>query len=342
MSMRLVFAALLITALTGTAHADGISVTDENFAVAETDRYISEHTSEHPVNAIRHSRAPSGPNNQFVITENKDVLYSHSVVDTAGGATITNPEWDYFSVIQIIDEAHYTLDVLYPGESVTLTPEDLTQGRYVFLNMRTGLQSTDGRGLSAAHAHQDAITIEAASAEPYVAKGFDTDTLDAVRTALIARAGEADKPEKFFGRPADVDPEMFLIATAKGWGGLPYEDAVYISTIVPKGEAANGACSQMTLPRPPLKYDEGAFFSVTTYSADSWIVEENFALNDRAAVANADGSVTFRYNCDGEPNNIDVQPGWTQVIRLYQPESAEAISEYVERTTSEVKIVTVK
>jgi hypothetical protein len=329
---------LMVGAVATSAWASGIEVTEDNFAVAETDRYMAEHTAKHAVNVIRHSREPSGPNNQFVITENKDVLYSHAVVDTEGGAKITNPKWDYFSVIQIIDEAHYTLHVLYPGESVTVKPDDLTQGRYVFLNMRTGLKSTDQKGLAAAHAHQDAFSIEAASAEPYTPKGFDTKSLDAVRAKLVARAGEANKPEKFFGRPEDVDPEMFLIATAKGWGGLPYKDAVYISTIVPEGAAAEGACSEMTLPRPPLKYDAGAFFSVTTYSADSWIVEENFALNDRAAEANDDGSVTFRYNCPGKPNNIDVKPGWTQVIRLYQPESAEAISKYVKQINSDVKI----
>jgi hypothetical protein len=313
-------------------------VTRDNFTIAETDKYMAEHTAEHPVNTIRHAREPSGPDNQFVITENMDVLYSHAVVDTEGGATITNPEWDYFSVIQIIDEHHYTLHVLFPGQSVTLTPDDLTMGRYVFLNMRTGLRSVDEAGLKAAHEHQDKFRIEAASAEPYPPKGFDRASQDKVRAELVARAGEANKPEKFFGRPEDVDPEMFLIATAKGWGGLPYSVAVYISTIVPEGEAAEGACAHMTLPRPPLKFDQGAFFSVTTYSADSWIVEKNFALNDRAAEANDDGSITFRYNCPGKPNNIDVQPGWTQVIRLYLPESAEAVSAYVADITGKVKI----
>ena len=78
---------------------------------------------------------------------------------------------------------------------------------------------------------------------------------------------------------------------------------------------------------------------MTTYSAESWIVEENFALNNRAAEANPDGSVTFRYNCPGKANNIDVQPGWTQVIRLYQPKSAEAISKYVEGISATVRVV---
>ncbi|PRY24998.1 uncharacterized protein DUF1254 [Aliiruegeria haliotis] len=338
MKSRLVATAIAAAFLVGPASADGTEVTLENFTIAETDRYMTEHSAEHAVNTIRHARDPSGPDNQFVITENKDVLYSHAVVDTEGGVTITNPDWDYLTMIQIIDEAHYTLHVLYAGESVTLTPDDLTTGRYVFLNMRTGLKSTDDAGVAAAHAHQDGFVIEASSAEPYIPKGFDSESLDAVRASLVARAGEADKPELFFGRPEDVDPEMFLIATAKGWGGLPYKDAVYISTIVPEGASAEGACSAMTLPRPPLKYDEGAFFSVTTYSAESWIVEENFALNDRAAEANEDDSITFRYNCPGQPNNIDVQPGWTQVIRLYQPESAEAISAYVQRINAEVRV----
>ncbi|WP_425090377.1 DUF1254 domain-containing protein [Tropicimonas sp. S265A] len=332
---RPIYALLICTTQAG---ASGTEVTLENFPIAETDRYMAEHSAEHAINTIRHARDPSGPDNQFVITENKDVLYSHAVVDTMGGVTITNPAWDYLSMIQIIDESHYTLDVLYAGESVTLTPDDLTTGRYLFLNMRTGLKSTDAAGLAEAHAHQDGFLIEATSAEPYTPKGFDTESLDAVRAQLVARAGEADKPELFFGRPEDVDPDMFLIATAKGWGGLPYADAVYISTIVPTGAAADGVCSQMTLPRPPLKFDEGAFYSVTTYSDESWIVEENFALNDRAAEANADGSITFRYNCPGQPNNIDVQPDWTQVIRLYQPQSAEAISEYVAMINREVSI----
>ena len=124
-----VLAAALSAAAAAGASAQNVKVTTENFNVAETDRYMAAHSAKHAVNAIRHAREPSGPDNQFVITENKDVLYSHAVVDTEGGATISNPAWDYFSVIQIIDEGHYTLHVLYPGESVTLTPADLTQGR---------------------------------------------------------------------------------------------------------------------------------------------------------------------------------------------------------------------
>ena len=131
--LGLLGSALAPTALfTSSAYAQGKLVTQENFIIAETDRYFSEHVAKHPVNIIRHARQPSGPDNQFVITENQDVLYSHAVVDTTGGATITNPKWDYFSVIQIIDEDEYTIDVLYPGQSRRLTPRDLTMGTMCF------------------------------------------------------------------------------------------------------------------------------------------------------------------------------------------------------------------
>jgi hypothetical protein len=48
--------------------------------------------------------------------------------------------------------------------------------------------------------------------------------------------------------------------------------------------------------------------------------------------------VTFRYNCPGQPNNIDLQPGWSQVIRLYQPRSTSEISAYVAEIRSSVAV----
>jgi hypothetical protein len=314
------------------------SVTEDNFIVAETDRYFSEHVSKHPVNTVRHAREPSGPNNQFVITENQDVLYSHALVDTRGGATITNPEWDYFSVIQIIDENQYTLDVLYPGQSRTLTPDDLTLGSYVFLNMRTGLKGLDPKSLVESHAHQDGLKIETKSAVPYQPKGFDKASLDAVRTELISHAREIKDVEKAFGLPEETEPRTRLVAAAAGWGGLPVAHAAYIASIKPGPEAAKGKCARMTLPRPPLKFDKGAFFSVTTYGPDSWIKTENFAVNNRRAEANPDGSVTFRFNCPGQPNNIDTVDDWILMIRLYQAESVEKILEYMKNTQANVKI----
>ena len=62
---RLIFM-VISAALVGCADpTTEIPVTEENFAVAESDRYFAEHSAEHPVNSIRHSREPSGPDNQY-------------------------------------------------------------------------------------------------------------------------------------------------------------------------------------------------------------------------------------------------------------------------------------
>ncbi|MEM6481991.1 MAG: hypothetical protein AAF922_15645 [Pseudomonadota bacterium] len=94
------------------------------------------------------------------------MLYSLAVVDTMGGVTIASPAWDNLSIIQSIDEANYSLHVLFAGESVTLSHQEGTAGHNVFLNIRIGLKSTDEAGLAEAHAHQDGFSIEAASSAP--------------------------------------------------------------------------------------------------------------------------------------------------------------------------------
>ena len=315
-------------------------VTYDNFVVAETDKYFSNHVKEHPVNTIRHSREMSNVKNQVVIRENQDILYSHAVVDISEGATLINPAWDLYSVIQVIDEHHYTIGVIYPGESQTVTKSKVELGNHVFLNIRTAVRTLDEKGYAEARQHQDSIQIKAKSAKPYVSKGFDSVSLDAVRADLASRGTQITHPEKMFGTKADVNDRMtFLIASAGGWAGLPVKDACYVTTIQPEGKAKNGECSSITIPVPPLKFDKGGFFSVTTYDKAGWIVKEKFALNNRQATPNPDGSYTFNFNCPGKTNNIDVEKDWTLLIRFYVPNSLEEILAYVKSLNSNVKIV---
>ncbi|MEA3438331.1 MAG: lytic murein transglycosylase, partial [Thermodesulfobacteriota bacterium] len=74
------------------------------------------------------------------------------------------------------------------------------------------------------------------------------------------------------------------------------------------------------------------------YDADGWIAEDNFALSNRQATPNKDGSYTFHFNCEGEINNIQVRKDWTMIIRLYIPESVEKILQYVKMVEETVKI----
>ena len=310
--------------------ADGkLVVTRDNFVVAETDRYFTELTKSNPVNTIRHSRSFSNVENQVVIRENKDCLYSHAVVDVSKGAVIKNPPWDKYSIIQVIDEHEYSFAHLYPGDSIKITPDMVSMGSYVWLNIRTEVRPENGDGFYDAHKHQDAYVIEAASAVPYQSKGFDEASLTAMRNELLK---EAPKVSSWmaFGTKDAVDPEQFLIAAAGGWAGLPKEHAVYWPKIVPKGKAAEGAPSKLTLPRAPLEYDKGGFFSVTTYGPDAFIATKDYAYSNRTAENNEDGSVTFYFNAPGKPNNMTTVKGWNMTLRFYRPTSFEAIKKYLD------------
>lgn len=315
-----------------------IVVDERNFTIAETDRYMINHSQDHSVNTFRHSRSMSNVENQVVVRENRDVMYSHAVVDISEGATLVNPEWDIFSVIQVIDENQYTVATIYPGEQKKITPEDVTLGSHVFLNMRTAVRSFDEKGYSEAHEHQNKVIIDAASDRPYQAKGFETGSLDETRSRLKARMAEADEPESYFGAPHEVEPTQFLLASAAGIFGLPIKDAAYLNTIQPTGEAKKGAPSTITLPKPPIDPERGGFFSVSTYDSAGWIAMENYALNNNTAQANEDGSFTFHFNAPGKLNNLDVVEDWTLLIRLYAPTSKTAALEYIKRAENNLKV----
>ncbi|TCC50588.1 DUF1254 domain-containing protein [Kribbella capetownensis] len=301
-----------------------------NFTVAETDRYFSAHSEDHPVNTVRHSRGFSDVANQVVIRENKDCLYSHAVVDVSKGAVIANPAWDdRYSIIQMIDENQYSFAHLYPGDSLTVTPDMVTTGSHIWLNIRTEVRPENGDGYYDAHQHQDRYVIQAASATPYQSKGFDPESLAAVRLELLKLAPTVNSWDAF-GTPDVVSPEAFLIASAGGWAGLPKEHAVYWPKLVPSGVAADLAPSSLTLEKPPLDYKRGGFFSVTTYGPDGFIATEDYAYNHRTAQPNENGSYTFCFNAPGRPNNMTTVAGWNMVIRLYRPTTFPAIMAYLE------------
>ncbi|MBK0370059.1 DUF1254 domain-containing protein [Flavobacterium agrisoli] len=305
-------------------------VTAKNFVEAETDHYFANLMKEVPVNTYNHHRKYSDIDSQVVIRENQDCLYSHAVVDCSEGATIINPKWDKYSVVQIFDENQYTFAVLYPGDSIHITPKMLTKGNYVWLNTRTEVRPENEAGYADAHKHQDAYIIKAKSNKPYQAKGFDKTSLDRVRDSLLLQSPKV-RSWRAFGTPKDVAPEDFVIASAGGWAGLPKEHAVYWPKIVPQGEAKKSSvCSKITLPKAPLQYDKGGFLSVTVYDARGWIATKKYALRDRNAVKNADGSITFYFNCPKEKNNIETVDNWSMVIRLYVPETPEKGIEYLE------------
>ncbi len=95
--------------------AESPKVTRENFATAETHRYLQEFTDQGAINKFVHEDdVVVDLDKQTIIRSNIDMFYSHAVVDISEGATLTLPAADgRFRLAQIIDANGYTSDVLY-------------------------------------------------------------------------------------------------------------------------------------------------------------------------------------------------------------------------------------
>ena len=213
---------------------------------------------------------------QQVIRENQDVIYSSAVVDVSKKATISVPKSNTYHIIQILDQQNYIVDVVYPGKSLTISPDNLTYGNYVYLNMRIRkLPDTEG-GLEATLKLQGMAKIEASSAVPYTTPDIviDQEKMESIRLALIkdVQAGKAPDTSRAQGGPYQTDPQVHLYATAYGWGGLSLEHAAYLP-IMNQTEIKDGKAlpSSLTFTPPDIDYDRGGFWSITTYDAEGWM-----------------------------------------------------------------------
>ena len=115
----------------------GVPVDMFNIVRAETAKYFAEEIILSGGNTMRHERKGIDLKNQTVVRSNFDLIYSYGVYDVSGGLEVTVPEYDLYQIVQIFDENHVTLAVVYPGQTVKIGPEDVTYGEHVYLFMRT-------------------------------------------------------------------------------------------------------------------------------------------------------------------------------------------------------------
>ncbi|GII98543.1 hypothetical protein CLV28_0868 [Sediminihabitans luteus] len=303
----------------------GTRVTLESFAHAETSSYLLKQLEKAPVNEYFHNRVPVDVENQVIIRSNVDLIYSYAVVDVTDEATFSVAPSAEYQVDQIIDENHYVVGVVYPGETLTVRNDDLSTGTHVYVLGRTAITG----GVERAHELQDARRITAATSNAYVAPEYDQDSLVAMRAEIESRAAEADF-SRGFGTPASTDPVNHALAAELGWGGLPPEHAQYFQAL-----ATGTGCDLWTFDVPPLDYANNGYFSVIKYTDSGWLDVARPGLSDTEIVRDDDGRITICFGdgrCD-HPNTIETQEGqrFFHGMRMYRPLDVEETKAYIER-----------
>ena len=121
-----------------------VSVSPDNFVRAESDLYFGNIVNNDGFGKFFHLRELTPIDHQLVIRANRDTLYSAGVFDLdAGPVTITLPDADgRFMSMQVIDEDHYTHEVIYEKGGHTLTREQIGT-RYVATPVRTMVDPND-------------------------------------------------------------------------------------------------------------------------------------------------------------------------------------------------------
>ncbi len=296
-----------------------IHVSPDNFIRAETDMYFGNIAGTGGLGRFVHFRELSPLDNQLVVRQNRDTLYSPVLFDLeAGPVTVTLPDaGDRFMSMQVITEDHYVPEVVYTAGSHTFTGEDIGT-RYVALPLRILVNPNDPADLDAVHALQDAVTVQQDSLGSFEIPDWDPVSQKEVRDALIALFATLPDSKGMFGPEGEVEPVRRLIGAAAAWGGNPEKDALYLTVNPPQNDGTT--VHRLTVPDVPVD----GFWSVTVYNKDGYFTENPqsaYSLNNIVAAKESDGSVEIQFGgCDGSRANcLPITPGWNYLVRLYRP-----------------------
>lgn len=166
--------------------------------------------------------------------------------------------------------------------------------------------------------------------------------MERIRMALIrdVEAGKFTDTASTMGTPQDTDPQGHIYATAYGWGGMAVDDAAYQPIVknLMKVEGGKSLSSSIKFNPPELDYSRGGFWSITTYTSEGWLAEDQAAIANDHAEPNADGTYTIRFNSPGQKNNVKTPTPFAALLRVYVPKSRQGIIEYLAKMSDALVI----
>jgi hypothetical protein len=302
--------------------SDGVVlVNPDNFVRAESDHYFGNVVSEGGFGKFFFIRELTPVDHQIVIRANRDTLYAAAVFDlNAGPVTVTLPEGgDRFVSMQVIDEDHYTRQVVYRGGQYAMNRDEIGT-RYVTVAVRILVDPNDPADVSAVHALQDSIAVDQHTAGTFEVPQWDPLSQRTVRDALVTLATTLPDTKRMFGTKEDTDPVRHLIGTANAWGGNPERDALYLTVVPPQNDGA--AVHRLTVGDVPVD----GFWSITVYNKDGYLspnAENAYSFNNVTAQKGLDGNTTIQFGgCGTAPNCLPITPGWNYTVRLYRPQQS--------------------
>mgnify|MGYP001172960050 FL=1 len=299
----------------------GVLTTPETYPTIETARQLLLAQERAEVNLFAHTRRLTPTDDQPVVRMNRDTYYSFAVVDVSKGASITLPpvpEGKYISV-QPVTENHRIQPMSYGSGTYQLATHF---GSHLYLIVR--LDSTLSQ--EEANALQDAMVIDAASAEPFLAKPVDKDTFETVERSLrkklieLLTADPSNAAQGMFTAPTDDSRglytfDKYTVGAAVGWGGAQLRDNLYESS---PDYPAKG-CYEATFEDP----DNGAFWSFTIYNKKGFMFNDVAHMSSDIASPNTDGTYTVRFGCgENAVNNVPIANDtgvFNFVVRHYIP-----------------------
>ena len=299
-----------------------ILVSPDNFVRAESDLYFGNIVKDNGFGKFFFIRELTPIDHQLVIRANRDTLYAAAVFDLdAGPVIITLPDaGSRFMSLQLIDEDHYTHQVIYSTGDYTFTREQIGT-RYVATAVRILVDPNSPDDIAGVHALQDALVVEQDKPGSFDVPEWDPVSQKTVRDALVSLATTLPDTKRMFGTREDTDPIRHLIGSANAWGGNPEEDALYLTVVPPQNDGTT--VHRLTVDDVPVD----GFWSVTVYNKDGYFspnAQNAYSFNNVTAQKGSDGNTTIQFGgCDGDaPNCLPITPGWNYTVRLYRPQQA--------------------